>query len=122
MARMIKKCVTVATCVVTASVISLAVATPAYARDARTGGSRTCPSGQQVMIYSEASGKVTHSWSRGPEHAGYPIYRNQVGQSRFARAATRTPLQNIYQWQVSADDYDAVQGRIYEAFAECYTW
>jgi hypothetical protein len=122
MGRMIKKCVTVTTCVVTASVISLVVATPAYAREIRTGGSKTCPSGQQVIIFSRASGAVTHSWSRGPEHAGYPIYRNRASQSPMTvGGVSRTTLQNIYQWQVTADDSHGWRGVIVDAYAECDT-
>ncbi len=77
------------------------LAASASAADIRTG-TLACPAGQQVSIVSHARGEVTHSYAEGPEHLGYPIYRQHYSHTLFEVDLTKTGLQGVM-WQVTAD-------------------
>lgn len=86
-------------------------------------GSISCPAGQQVTIVSKAVGHITHSFSKGPEHLGYTVYRREYYNSLYFTNSTRTGFQSAY-WQVYAQDFYTTDGYLIHsgigsAYAAC---
>ena len=90
----------------------------AHATEWRTGAT-SCASSQHVVIVSYAAGKLTHSFAIGPEHLGYPIYRQTFGLPVWYEYRQTPTFKSYVRWQVTAADYGGWRGDINDAYGAC---